>query len=225
MDSAIPPTQPRAHKAKLCHCQLFSIPLCRSFSLCLSICLCRLLPLSYAYVWVAIHQGHWISALDIWCLLHFRGKGSAPASWQLENMKVFLFGIPIKIPASFILYRFRACRHSNTSCRLLWPVTSLPGGARGRVHCEEQAGDTDLPLHPCHADLLQVQRRVGSPGWPHDWPDSWPSIRYMQNKLKYIYFNLGSNGGPSRHFSSWDEQCFHLLLDVVCCGCVTCATP
>lgn len=39
------------------------------------------------------------------------------------------------IKISFILSRLWAHGHSSTTCCVLGPVTSLPGGARGRVHC------------------------------------------------------------------------------------------
>lgn len=97
---------------------------------------------------------------------------------NLKTWKPFhFFWHPSKISTSFILQRFWAHCHSNTSCCLLGSVTSLPGGAGGWVHCKEQAGDADLPLHPGHTDLLQVQWRMGSPGWPLDWADCWSGHR------------------------------------------------
>ena len=168
MDSTTPSDRTKSSQGRVP-----SLPALFHTALSLPVCLRLPLPLSNAYVWVAIHQGHWISASDICCIFM--------TSWKLKRFFFFfLIQQPSKISASFILQRLRARRHSDTSCRLLGPVTSLPGGAGGRVHREEQASDADLPLHSSHADLLQVQRRVGSPGWPLDWTDCWPSHRYKQ---------------------------------------------
>lgn len=110
-------------------------------------------------------------------------------SWQLEILRKLFFFTFIWHLSEYLfpppLYppRFWARCHGDASRRLLGPVTSLPGRAGGRVHRKEQAGDSDLPLHPGHADLLQVQRRVGSPRWPLDWTDCWPSNRYTRRKI------------------------------------------
>lgn len=89
-----------------------------------------------------------------------------------------LSAIRLKSLLLFPIYRVRTCSHRHPSRLLLRPVTSLPGGAGRWVHREEQAGDADLPLHPSHTDILQVQRRVGSPGRPPDRADCRPGNRY-----------------------------------------------
>lgn len=48
------------------------------------------------------------------------------------------------------------------------PASPLPGGARGRIHRQEQASAAGVQGYTCHADLLQVQRGVGAPSGPRD---------------------------------------------------------
>lgn len=211
MDFTTPSTQPRAHKAEHCHCQLFSIPVSLFFTLSIHlslsssssfICMCvsrnspRTLNLCVRYLMSAAFS--LTSEEKSQQRIRIDPALAFMTTWKLESFFIFIWH-PSKIPAPFIPWRLRA-RHSNTPCLLLGPVTSLPGGARGRVHREEQAGDADLPLHPGHADLLQVQRRVGSPGRPLDWADCWPSHRYMQNKLSVSHLSV---------------QCFHRIFG--CC--------
>lgn len=167
------------------------------FALCPSVSLCLLLPRSCAYVWTQIHQGLPIPALDIFLRFRSPVKQSQQRSMtrfsscfhdNLKYLESFSFSLLFDIseylfPPPLYPPRFWARCHGDASRRLLGPVTSLPGRAGGRVHRKEQAGDSDLPLHPGHADLLQVQRRVGSPRWPLDWTDCWPSNRYTRRKI------------------------------------------
>lgn len=52
--------------------------------------------------------------------------------------------------------RTRSNGDAPAPCRLLGLAATLPGGAGWCVHCEEQAGDSDLPLDARNSDLLQV---------------------------------------------------------------------
>lgn len=158
------------HSLSICHLLLF-ICICMSFNSSRTQNLCiRYL----CFYWILIsHNGR---AENVQLL----------PSQQHENLKAFfnlIFNFPLKSVFLFTFSRFWAHRHSNTSCRFLRPVTSLPGGAGGRVHCEKQASHSDLSLHSGHADLFQVQWGMGSSGRPLDWKDCRPSYRYTQNNM------------------------------------------
>lgn len=100
MDSTTPSDRTKSSQGRVP-----SLPALFHTALSLPVCLRLPLPLSNAYVWVAIHQGHWISASDICCIFM--------TSWKLKSFFFsFSFSNPLK---SLLLLSSKGSEHAATA--------------------------------------------------------------------------------------------------------------